>query len=192
MQRRKLYILVVPLLLFIFVCFYNQGKVRVHKNLVTTRKFSKLKIQMCKKTPENLIGNLSLKVNISEEFEPFSLKESLKKDEFNFIKSIKLGGSWEPKNCKSKSRVALIIPYKNRKENLRIFLYNMHPFLQRQELNYTIFLVEQINHGLFNKGIIMNAAFLEIIKKTSSKMLDDLLFDCIIFHDVDLLPTGKI
>ena len=38
----------------------------------------------------------------------------------------------------------------------------MHPFLQRQELGYTIFVVEQQNDQLFNKGILMNAAFKEI------------------------------
>ncbi len=61
----------------------------------------------------------------------------------------------------------------------------MHPFLQRQELGYTIFVVEQQNDQLFNKGILMNAAFKEINKNFLNE------FDCILFHDVDLIPSGR-
>jgi hypothetical protein len=61
----------------------------------------------------------------------------------------------------------------------------MHPFLQRQELGYTIFVVEQQNDQLFNKGILMNAAFKEINRNFLNE------FDCILFHDVDLIPSGR-
>jgi hypothetical protein len=60
----------------------------------------------------------------------------------------------------------------------------MHPYLQRQEIAYTIFVIEQINDQLFNKGILMNSAFKEIFNKGKN------YFDCVLFHDVDLLPKG--
>jgi hypothetical protein len=102
---------------------------------------------------------------------------------YEFLKYLKIGGSFKPKNCFA-HKMALVIPFKNRHQNLNRFLLNMHPFLQRQPLSYTIFVVEQANDQLFNKGILMNAAYLEIKKNYKN------IFDCIMLHDVDLLPTG--
>jgi len=55
-----------------------------------------------------------------------------------------LGGSWRPSNCMPRHRIALIVPYRNREPHLTIFLRYMHPFLQRQMLDYTIYVVEQV------------------------------------------------
>ncbi|CAH1272158.1 B4GALT2 [Branchiostoma lanceolatum] len=58
----------------------------------------------------------------------------------------------------------------------------MHPFLQRQGLDYTIYVIEQ--HGeeqSFCQGFLYNVGFTEALK-------DDPSYDCFIFHDVDLLP----
>ena len=54
------------------------------------------------------------------------------------------GGSWSPAHCSARHRVAVIIPYRNRLEHLRILLRNLHAFLQKQMLQYTIFLIEQV------------------------------------------------
>lgn len=59
--------------------------------------------------------------------------------------SIKLGGHWSPSHCTSRHRVAIIIPYRNRDMQLRIFLNSMHPFLQKQQLDYQIFLIEPVS-----------------------------------------------
>lgn len=53
-------------------------------------------------------------------------------------------GVWSPVECLPKERLALILPYRNRDEHLRIFLNHMHPFLRHQQLMYTIFVVEQV------------------------------------------------
>lgn len=53
------------------------------------------------------------------------------------------GGHYAPPNCKARSRVALIIPYRDRPSQLNAFLYHMHPFLQKQQLEYGIIIVEQ-------------------------------------------------
>ncbi|XP_018021153.2 beta-1,4-galactosyltransferase 3-like, partial [Hyalella azteca] len=53
------------------------------------------------------------------------------------------GGQWRPEECQARQKVALIIPYRSRASHLPIFLHHMHPFLQQQQLDYGIFVVEQ-------------------------------------------------
>ncbi len=69
---------------------------------------------------------------------------------------VELGGTWEPRNCTSRHHVAIIIPYRDRDEHLRMFLAHMHPFLQRQQLNYTIYVIEQVFH-LFKRTCTCSA-----------------------------------
>ena len=42
-------------------------------------------------------------------------------------------------------QVAFIIPFRNRLEQLSVFLRHMHPLLKKQKLDYRIFVVEQVN-----------------------------------------------
>ena len=130
------------------------------------------------------------------ELEPFgSSIDKIKSVYFDynleFLKNLKDGGNWKPENCIARHKVAIVIPYRKRLDNLRTFLYNMHPYMQRQEIQYTIFVVEQVGNEEFNKGILMNAAFLEIFNKTYNISLTDAKYDCIIYHDADLIPTGN-
>ncbi|XP_059145781.1 beta-1,4-N-acetylgalactosaminyltransferase bre-4-like [Physella acuta] len=90
------------------------------------------------------------------------------------------GGHFIPPHCRSQHRVAIIVPFRERQIHLKIFLRHMHPFLQRQNLEYGIFVVEQAEGQLFNRAILMNIGFVESLK------LRD--YDCFVFHDVDLLP----
>ena len=55
-----------------------------------------------------------------------------------------LGGSWAPRSCVSRQRVAVIVPYRDRQRHLRALLGVLHPMLQRQMLRYTVFVVEQV------------------------------------------------
>ena len=61
-----------------------------------------------------------------------------------------------------------------------MFLRHMHPILQRQQLDYRIFVVEQAGEGAFNRAALMNVGYAEAGKKGA--------FGCFIFHDVDLVP----
>lgn len=54
------------------------------------------------------------------------------------------GGRYKPTTCQARHRVAVIIPYRDREIHLKIFLRNIHPFLQRQQLDYGIFVVELV------------------------------------------------
>lgn len=58
-------------------------------------------------------------------------------------KLVELGGSYKPVDCNPNQAIALVVPYRNRDHQLNIFLCYIHPFLQRQQLDYTIFVVEQ-------------------------------------------------
>ena len=79
---------------------------------------------------------------------------------------VELGGSWRPKDCVSRDKIVIIIPFRDRIPHLRVNLEFMHSLLQKQMLDYRIFVVEG-NYPPdmpFNKGRIMNAGFLEILK----------------------------
>lgn len=54
------------------------------------------------------------------------------------------GGFYMPTECKPRESVAIIIPFRDREEHLRILLNNLHPVLYRQQLAYTIYIVEQV------------------------------------------------
>ncbi|KAL4710896.1 hypothetical protein ACJJTC_002526 [Scirpophaga incertulas] len=93
------------------------------------------------------------------------------------------GGYYIPLGCVSRHKVAIIVPFRDRQFHLHSFLNVMHPFLIDQKLAYRIFVIEQNGKGLFNRGGLLNVGFLEA-KKYSN-------WDCMVFHDVDLLPINK-
>ena len=112
-----------------------------------------------------------------------------------------LGGRFKPKKCSARHKVAIIVPYRDREEHLRTFLYHMHSYLPRQQLgklisrnyfsknrkkniffpsDYGIFVVEQHGSEPFNRAMLMNVGAAEALKSYD--------YQCFIFHDVDLLP----
>jgi beta-1,4-galactosyltransferase 1 len=99
--------------------------------------------------------------------------------------AIEPGGHWRPKNCTAKNRVAIIIPYRDRENDLKIFLRHMHPFLIRQQLDYSIYLVEPEANIEFNRGLLMNIGFVQSLKISHS------YWECFVFHDVDLIPEDN-
>ena len=54
------------------------------------------------------------------------------------------GGMWRPKHCMARHKVAVIIPYRDREEHLSLLLYHLHPMLRKQQLDYTVMVVEQV------------------------------------------------
>ncbi|CAF1137203.1 unnamed protein product [Rotaria sordida] len=100
--------------------------------------------------------------------------------EAQYGSDIRPGGYWFPSRCQPEQRIAIIICYRNREQHFKILLDNLHPFLQQQQLDYTIFVVNQHGQELFNRGALFNIGFIEAKKYYP--------FTCFIFHDVDLLP----
>ena len=90
----------------------------------------------------------------------------------------------------NRSRVLIIVPYRNRSEQLAIFVPELNRFLSKQELDYKIVVVEQSGMAKFNKGSLINIGFLEAEdlyrKKVPGK--DTAYFDCVVIHDIDLIP----
>lgn len=95
---------------------------------------------------------------------------------------VEKGGSSKPHSCQTHwPKVAIIVPYRDRAPQLEAFLFHIHPVLQRQQLDYRIFVIEQSSDEKFNRASLMNVGFVE-----SNRI--DTGFTCFIFHDVDLLP----
>nr|SVE74610.1 EOG090X0MWD [Daphnia barbata] len=89
--------------------------------------------------------------------------------------NIGLGGAWAPTDCTSKYRVNIVIPYRDRLDQLRAFLHYFHRYLQAQEIAYQVIVIEQSQGGEFNRGKLLNVGFVESQKRFPS--------DCYIFHD---------
>ena len=56
------------------------------------------------------------------------------------------GGRWRPEGCTSRSRLAVVMTYRDRPDNLKRILQNLHPFLQRQLIEYQMFVIEPVSH----------------------------------------------
>ncbi|CAF1151412.1 unnamed protein product [Rotaria sordida] len=114
------------------------------------------------------------KVIISQTLHSYDIIEQ------RYGKNLYPGGHYIPQECRTEQRLALIICYRNREQHLKMFLDNIHPFLQKQQLDYTIFIINQNGNDQFNRAALFNVGYLEAMKLYP--------YDCFIFHDVDLLP----
>lgn len=54
------------------------------------------------------------------------------------------GGRYRPPDCEPRHHTAIVVPYRNRQSHLRALLYHLHPFLQRQQIHYSIYIVQQV------------------------------------------------
>ncbi|XP_056314770.1 beta-1,4-galactosyltransferase 4 [Danio aesculapii] len=91
-------------------------------------------------------------------------------------------GQYKPSDCTARQSVAILIPHRNREKHLLYLLYHLHPFLQRQQLHYAIYVIHQAGDATFNRAKLLNVGYLEALK--------DYNWDCFIFHDVDLVPEN--
>ena len=123
--------------------------------------------------------------NVSTEIYDFDqIENQLEKYE------LKSGGIWKsPSSSTSQNRIAIIVPYRDRLENLKIFLSNIHPFLMRQNVHFGIYLIEPMDNERkvsFNRGLLANIGFLESLKDDTNK------WNCFFIHDVDLIPESNL
>jgi hypothetical protein len=81
-----------------------------------------------------------------------------------------------------KEKLTVLIPYRDRKDNIDIFIPYFHNFMKNYFSNiiYDIVIIEQGNDKLFNKGLLYNAGFILTSGQT----------DYYAFHDVDQLPIS--
>ena len=78
---------------------------------------------------------------------------------------------------------AVIIPYRNRSYHLERFMEEMGPYLRRNFPNdlFSLWIIEQADDQLFNRGWLANVGIAQV-------GLAQPHCQCIIFHDVDLIP----
>ncbi|XP_006798980.1 beta-1,4-galactosyltransferase 1 [Neolamprologus brichardi] len=128
------------------------------------------KLEKCPETSPLLVGPLRVEFNI-----PVNL-ELIKKENPN----VQPGGRFKPKDCEALQKVAIIIPFRNREEHLKYWLYYLHPILQRQQLDYGIYVINQDGDETFNRAKLLNIGYAEALKEYD--------YNCFVFSDVDLIP----
>ncbi|MCJ8749329.1 hypothetical protein PDJAM_G00174910 [Pangasius djambal] len=126
-------------------------------------------LQYCPETPPRLKGPLYVEFS-----EPVKLDKLMKDTRLS------LGGHYRPSECVSQQKVALIIPFRDREMHLKYWLFYMHPILQRQQLDYGVYVIEQDGDETFNRAKLLNVGYVEALK--------DYDYDCFVFSDVDLIP----
>ncbi|XP_029775603.1 beta-1,4-galactosyltransferase 1 isoform X2 [Suricata suricatta] len=131
-----------------------------------------LSLPACPEESPLLVGPMVIEFNM-----PVDLKLVEKQNP-----EVKVGGRYTPKNCISPHKVAIIIPFRNRQEHLKYWLYYLHPILQRQQLDYGIYVINQAGETMFNRAKLLNIGFQEALK--------DYDYNCFVFSDVDLIPMN--
>ena len=81
----------------------------------------------------------------------------------------------------TKSKLGVIVPYRDRKEHLEKFLPTIKKVLNQQSIDYEIIIVEQVDNRPFNRGKLLNIGF---------KKAMELSCTYVALHDVDMLPIG--
>ena len=58
--------------------------------------------------------------------------------------NVHVGGRWSPANCSAWQKLAIMITYRERYQQLVLLLNRLHTLLQRQMMYYQIFVIEQV------------------------------------------------
>ena len=77
-------------------------------------------------------------------------------------------------------KLGVIVPYRNRYEHLNEFNPTIVSYLESNNIDFKIIIVEQDNAKLFNRGMLLNIGF---------KEAKNMGCDYVVFHDVDMLPV---
>jgi len=76
-------------------------------------------------------------------------------------------------------KVGIIVPFRNRYDQLDIFKERITKYLSEKDISYEIIIVEQDDAKLFNRGMLLNIGF-TYAEKLKCKY--------VVFHDIDMLP----
>ena len=77
-------------------------------------------------------------------------------------------------------RLAIIVPFRDRFEELLEFAPYMHSFLNKQKVRHQFWIINQVDSYRFNRASLLNIGFL--VSRDSC--------DYIAMHDVDLMPLN--
>ncbi|CAH8537267.1 unnamed protein product [Dicrocoelium dendriticum] len=121
----------------------------------------------------------------------------------------KCGSDGSPSDAPRSHRSAIIIPYRDRFNELQQFIPHLKRFLDAQHVAHTFYVVNQVDNFRFNRAALLNVGALESSRLESqgvavdyvtqiedsipseSKRLCPPPTDYLVFHDVDLLPMDK-
>ena len=81
------------------------------------------------------------------------------------------------RNRNQSHKLGVIVPYRNRPQQLKRFVSHMEDYLK--DIEYEIFIVEQSDDKPFNRGKLLNVGYTLACDKGC---------DYFVFHDVDMLP----
>lgn len=82
--------------------------------------------------------------------------------------------SWGP------HKLAVIVPFRERFEELLVFVPFIHAFLNKNKIRHKILIINQVDHYRFNRASLINVGYTESGNDT----------DYLAMHDVDLLPLN--
>ncbi|KAK3590898.1 hypothetical protein CHS0354_020874 [Potamilus streckersoni] len=137
----------------------------------TSSRQNRSALPLCPEQPPHLVGKMNIKPTIT--LQEVTNEESLR--------NLSYGGRYAPPYCQAREKTAIIIPYRDRKEHIDILVRHLHTVLQRQQLEYGIYVVEMALPTQFNRGLLANAG-VRTARGISS-------YTCYIIHDVDSLMT---
>jgi hypothetical protein len=79
------------------------------------------------------------------------------------------------------NKLAILVPYRDREQHLKKFAPHMSSFLKSQGIDYSIYIIEQLDDKPFNRAKLLNVGFLETKEE----------HDYFCFHDIDLIPVNN-
>ena len=77
-----------------------------------------------------------------------------------------------------KKKLCIVVPYRDRAEHLKLFIPNITEELKKQDIDFSILIVEQTFDKSFNRAKLLNVGF-DYTKEQ---------YDYYCFHDIDMLP----
>ncbi|XP_053694920.1 beta-1,4-galactosyltransferase 7 [Sabethes cyaneus] len=92
----------------------------------------------------------------------------------------RLQSSFLESSASDKPKLAILVPFRDRFDELLRFAPHISAFLNRQQIPFHIFVLNQNDRFRFNRASLINAGFLEVKRR----------YDYIAMHDVDLLPMN--
>ena len=179
---RSITITCVMLLIFGFLI----SQLRHAKLHSTTEFHRRIKHKKCPDLPPNLV-NISKPVDWkTDESKNFPLELTELNHKFGFSAN----GLFKPKCGKPSNgnSIAIVIPYRDRPVQLRVFLEYMIPMFLKQQLQFKIYVIDQVPHTTFNRAKLFNVGY-DIAKKDAEEI--GVQWDCFTFHDVDLFLENE-
>lgn len=80
-------------------------------------------------------------------------------------------------------KLGIVVPFRDRFEELLEFVPHLHNFLKAQNLNHAIYVINQVDQYRFNRASLINVGFTIAVAGGC---------DYIAMHDVDLLPMNPL